>query len=93
MDNFYKEQDGQLSFVKPLKLTERRNKYSYTGPVFLFDKTIATVTLVTWAVSPNEAYAHMLYQVKEQLGYNQSTKLTIVRNRIKKEELKYGKTV
>ena len=90
MEELYKEQNGQLSFIEPKE--DSRAKYSYTGPVFLFDKAIATVTLATWANSLNKAYANMLWQVKKQLGYQPTAKLTIVKNRIKKEELKYGKT-
>lgn len=92
MADFYKEKDGQLSFVKPVKETDRRCLYKYTGPVFRFDQCIATVTLQTWANSPAKAYANMVYQVKQKLGYQTHAQLRISKNLIIKEELKYGKT-
>lgn len=72
---------------------EQRNKYTYNGPVFKFDQYIGRVQLETWANSPNKAYSNMVYQVKEQFGYQVTTKITITKSLIKKEELKYGKTV
>ena len=93
MGEFYKERDGQLSFIKPSKATDSRSMYSYNGPVFLFDKFIATVNVSTWARSVAKARSNMLYQIKEQLGYQPNTKLRIIDNQIRKEELQYGKSV
>lgn len=92
MDGLYKEKNGQLAFL-PVEETKYKDTYSYNGPVFKFDKYIATVQLKTNAVSPAKAYANMVYQVKEQLGYRPNTKLTISKNLIKKEECTYGKSV
>lgn len=86
----YKEKNGQLSFVP---VPEERARYIYHGPVFLFDKCIAHRKFATWANSPGKAYANMLFQAKKELGYDPSTKITISKNLIKKEELKYGKNV
>ena len=90
MEGLYKEKNGQLSFL-PVEDSKYKDTYSYHGPVFVFDKVIAHVKLKTQAVSLPKAYANMLYQVKEQLGYKQTTKVTISKNLIKKEECKYGK--
>lgn len=90
MSEIYEEKNGQLSFVKPVE--DRRCLYKYTGPVFRFDQCIATVTLQTWANSPAKAYANMVYQVKQKLGYQTHAQLRISKNLIIKEELKYGKT-
>ena len=90
MEGLYKEKNGQLSFL-PVE-GNTRDRYSYHGPVFLFDKCIAHVKLETWAVSPAKAYSNMLYQVKNQLGYKPNVKITISKNLIKKEETKYGKS-
>jgi hypothetical protein len=93
MSDFYKEKDGQLSFVKPVKETDKRSLYKYTGPVFRFDQCIATVTLETWANTPAKAYSNMVYQVKQRLGYQPTAQLRISKNLIVKEELQYGKSV
>lgn len=94
MGEFYKERDGQLSFLKPdISKEDDRAKYSYNGPVFLFDKFIATVNVSTWARSTAKARSNMLYQIKEKLGYQPNTKLRIIDNQIHKEELQYGKSV
>lgn len=95
MSEFYKERNGQLSFVKPpnYKISDNRAKYSYNGPVFYFDKFIATVNVSTWANSVNKARSNMLYQIKEKLGYQPNVKLKIIDNQIHKEELKYGKCI
>lgn len=93
MGEFYTQRDGQMSFIKPSKEAERRAKYSYNGPVFLFDKFIATVNITTWANTPGRAHSNILYQIKDQLGYQPSVKLKIVKNQIKKEELEYGKSI
>ena len=92
MEGLYKEKNGQLSFL-PVEDSKYKDTYSYNGPVFVFDKVIAHVKLKTSAVSLPKAYANMLYQVKEQLGYKQTTKVTISKNLIKKEETKYGKSI
>ena len=88
---YYKEKNGQLSFIPTEE--NSRDLYKYAGPVFLFDKCIAHVKLETWAVSPAKAHSNMLFQIKKQLGYRPNTKLTISKNLIKKEGSKYGKTV
>lgn len=93
MQEFYKERDGQLSFIKPSKVTDSRSKYSYNGPVFHFDKFIATVNVSTWANSVEKARSNMLYQIKEKLGYQPNVKLKIVDKQIHKEELQYGKSI
>lgn len=94
MGEFYKERDGQLSFLKPdISNEDDRAKYSYNGPVFLFDKFIATVNVSTWARSTAKARSNMLYQIKEKLGYQPNVKLRIIDNQIRKEELQYGKSI
>ncbi len=70
-----------------------RSKYTYNGPVFKSDQCIGRVQLETWANSPAKAYSNMVYQVKDKFGYQNVTKITISKSLIKKEELKYGKTV
>ena len=90
MEGLYKEKNGQLSFV-PVPDSKFKDTYSYHGPVFIFDKCIARVKLKTQAVSFAKAHANILYQVKKELGYQPTAKLTISKNLIKKEELKYGK--
>jgi len=91
MEGLYKEKNGQLSFV-PVPDSKYKDTYSYHGPVFIFDRCIAHVKLKTQAVSLAKAHANMLYQVKKELGYQPTTKVTISKNLIKKEELKYGKS-
>lgn len=91
MDGLYKEKNGQLSFI-PVEESKFKDTYSYNGPVFLFDVYIGRTELKTQAVSLAKAYANMIFQVKNQLGYKPNTKITISKNLIKKEELKYGKT-
>ena len=90
MEGLYKEKNGQLSFI-PVDDNKYKDTYNYHGPVFVFDKVVAHVKLKTQAVSLPKAYANMLYQVKEQLGYKQNARVTISKNLIKKEGLKYGK--
>ena len=90
MEGLYREKNGQLSFV-PVK--EERSKYSYNGPVFLFDKLIARIKLETWANTPAKAYANLVYQAKDQLGYQPNTRITLSKPLVKKEETKYGKSV
>lgn len=92
MEGLYKEKNGQLSFV-PVPDNKYKDTYSYHGPVFIFDKCIAHVKLKTQAVSLAKAHANILYQVKKELGYQPTAKLTISKNLIKKEELKYGKSI
>lgn len=92
MEELYKDKDGQLSFVEP---SNQRSLYKYAGPVFLFDqhRYIATVKVKTWANTPGKAYSNLLYQIRNQLGYRENTKIFIKKELIKKEELKYGKTI
>jgi hypothetical protein len=92
MEGLYKEKNGQLSFV-PVPDSKYKDTYSYHGPVFIFDRCIAHVKLKTQAVSLAKAHANILYQVKKELGYQPTAKLTISKNLIKKEELKYGKSI
>lgn len=92
MEGLYKEKNGQLSFV-PVPDSKFKDTYSYHGPVFIFDRCIAHVKLKTQAVSLAKAHANILYQVKKELGYQPTAKLTISKNLIKKEELKYGKSI
>lgn len=92
MEGLYKEKNGQLSFVS-VPDSKFKDTYSYHGPVFIFDRCIAHVKLKTQAVSLAKAHANMLYQVKKELGYQPTAKLTISKNLIKKEELKYGKSI
>ena len=89
MDELYKESSGQLNLFP----VEDRAKYTYCGPVFLFDQCIAHMKLSTWANTPGKAYSNILFQIKKELGYQPNTKLRITKNLIKKEELKYGKSV
>ena len=90
MEGLYREKNGQLSFL-PVEDSKFKDTYSYNGPVFMFDKVIAHVKLKTQAVSLPKAHANILFQVKKELGYKPNTKITISKNLIKKEELKYGK--
>lgn len=90
MEGLYKEKNGQLSFV-PVPDSKYKDTYSYHGPVFIFDRCIAHVKLKTSAVSLAKAHSNFLYQVKKELGYQPTAKVTISKNLIKKEELKYGK--
>ena len=92
MEGLYKEKNGQLSFM-PVPDSKYKDTYSYHGPVFIFDRCIAHVKLKTQAVSLAKAHANILYQVKKELGYQPTAKLTISKNLIKKEELKYGKSI
>lgn len=92
MEGLYKEKNGQLSFV-PVPDSKFKDTYSYHGPVFIFDRCIAHVKLKTQAVSLAKAHANILYQVKKELGYQPTAKLTISKNLIKKEDLKYGKSI
>lgn len=91
MDGLYKEKNGQLSFT-PVEESKYKDTYSYNGPVFSFDKYIGNASLKTQAVSPAKAYANLIYQVKKEFGYQPTAKITISKNLIKKEELKYGKS-
>jgi hypothetical protein len=70
-----------------------RSKYTYNGPVFKSDQNIGRVQLEVWANSPDKAYSDMVSQVKEKFGYSYTVKVKISKSLIKKEELKYGKTV
>lgn len=92
MEELYKEKNGQLSFIEP---SNQRSLYKFAGPVFLFDehRYIATVKVQTWANTPGRAYSNLLHQIRNQLGYRENTKIFINKDLIKKEELKYGKTV
>ena len=91
-EGLYREKDGQLSFM-PVPDSKFKDTYSYHGPVFIFDRCIAHVKLKTQAVSLAKAYSNMVWQVKKELGYQPTAKLTISKNLIKKEELKYGKSI
>ena len=90
MEGLYKEKNGQLSFL-PVEDGKFKDTYSYHGPVFVFDKCIAHVKIKTQAVSLPKAHSNILFQIKKELGYKPNVKLTISKNLIKKEELKYGK--
>lgn len=90
MEGLYKEKNGQLSFI-PVEDSKFKDTYSYHGPVFVFDKCIAHVKIKTQAVSLPKAHSNILFQIKKELGYKPNAKLTISKNLIKKEELKYGK--
>lgn len=93
MEGLYREKNGQLSFL-PVEDSKYKDSYTYAGPVFLFDKRIAYVKLQTSAVSLPKAYSNLLFQVKEKLGYKPNTSnIKIVKNLIKKEETKYGKSI
>ena len=91
MEGLYREKDGQLSFL-PVK-EETRAKYMYHGPIFLCGRLIAHMKFATWANSLPKAYSNILFQAKKELGYKPNAKITISKNLIKKEELKYGKSV
>ena len=90
MEGLYKEKNGQLSFM-PVPDSKYKDTYSSHGPVFVFDKTVAHVKLKTQAVSLAKAYSNLVWQVKKELGYQPTSKVTISKNLIKKEGLKYGK--
>ena len=90
MEGLYREKNGQLSFL-PVEDSKFKDTYSYHGPVFVFDKCIAHVKITTQAVSLPKAHSNILFQIKKELGYKPNVKLTISKNLIKKEELKYGK--
>lgn len=90
MEGLYKEKNGQLSFI-PVPDSKFKDTYSYRGPVFNFDKYIANVEIKTQAVSLAKAHSNILFQIKKEFGYKPNAKLTISKNLIKKEELKYGK--
>ena len=71
-----------------------RNKYSYKGPVFYGDRFVMMVNLDCWANSPKKAEDDLLDQAKKMFKPEKAVeKLHISTNLIKKEELKYGKTV
>lgn len=71
-----------------------RNKYSYKGPVFYGDRFVMMVNLDCWANSPKKAEDDLLDQTKKMFKPEKAVeKLHISTNLIKKEELKYGKTV
>ncbi len=70
-----------------------RLKYTYNGPVFVFGKHVARIKLEVWANSLDKAYHDMVSQAESQLDYPVNTKITLAKGLIKKEELKYGKTV
>lgn len=91
MEGLYKEKNGQLSFT-PVPDSKYKETYSYNGPVFVFDRVIAHIKLKTQAVSLAKAHSNMLFQAKKELGYQPTAKITIAKNLIKKEELKYGKS-
>ena len=90
MEGLYKEKNGQLSFI-PVPDSKFKDTYSYHGPVFVFDRCVAHVKIKTQAVSLAKAHSNILFQIKKELSYKPNTKLTISKNLIKKEELKYGK--
>ena len=90
-EGLYREKDGQLSFIQ-VPDSKYKDVYSYHGPVFVFDKTVARVQLKTQAVSFAKAYSNFVWQVKKELGYQPTAKVTISKNLIKKEETKYGKS-
>lgn len=92
MNGLYKEKNGQLSFL-PVEESKFKDTYSYSGPVFSFDKYIGNASLKTQAVSLAKAHSNMLYQIKKEFGYQPNAKVTISKNLIKKEELKYGKCI
>lgn len=91
-EGLYREKDGQLSFM-PVPDNKYTDTYSYHGPVFVFDRCVAHVKLRTRAVSLAKAHSNLLWQVKKELGYQPTAKVTISKNLIKKEELKYGKSI
>lgn len=90
MEGLYREKNGQLSFL-PVQDSKFKDTYSYHGPVFVFDRCVAHVKIKTQAVSLPKAYSNILYQIRKELGYKENTKISISKNLIKKEELKYGK--
>lgn len=90
-EGLYREKDGQLSFIQ-VPDSKYKDVYSYHGPVFIFDRTVAHVKLKTQAVSLAKAYSNLVWQVKKELGYQPTSKVTISKNLIKKEETKYGKS-
>ena len=72
-----------------------RRKYIYKGPVFLGDKFVTMTSIELWANSPSKAYSDIISQIRSQLKLDTviCPDIRISYNLIKKEELKYGKTV
>jgi hypothetical protein len=69
----------------PVPDSKYKDTYSYHGPVFIFDKTVAHVKLKTQAVSLAKAYSNMVWQVKKELGYQPTAKVTISKENPKKK--------
>lgn len=92
MEGLYREKNGQLSFL-PVEDSKYKDVYTFHGPVFLCGRRVAWMKMSTSAVSLPKAYSNILCKIKKELGYEPSTsKITIPKNMIKKEELKYGKS-
>lgn len=71
-----------------------RLKYTYKGPVFYGDQFVMMVKLDCWANSFEDAKDSLLDQAKKKFKPEKAVeKLRISTDLIKKEELKYGKTV
>lgn len=57
---------------------DSQHLYSYSGPVFLFDRCIDEYwTAETYAVSEKKARSNLTYQYKQENGYLPNSKITL----------------
>lgn len=82
----YKENKRWNNTDQEKYLKSFNSKYTYIGPIKLFDKVIATAKqgeYETRAASINQAKVYLEMQIKEKLGYEKNSKITIIPNLIK----------
>ena len=65
--------------------TSSHEKYSYSGPVYRFERVIGTVNkpIYTIAVSKDKAYSNFCYKLKKEYHLERGMNLTIDKNNIK----------
>lgn len=73
--------------------TSSHEKYSYSGPVYRFERIIGTVNkpIYTIAVSKDKAYSNFCYKLKKEYHLERGMNLTIDKNGIKLIEPKNNK--
>ena len=79
--------NNKLEWLNNNKQKVEKNKaniYLYNGPVYAFNKLIyKNIHIVTNAVSISKAKSNILYQIKEKLGKNKNSYITIDEKNIK----------
>lgn len=65
--NFYKESNGQLTFLKELANKKEKKKYRFSGPVYIKDQKMGEYEVVyTSAVSIEAAVRNVKYWLSKR---------------------------